>query len=77
MESVKYVIFLLRDAGYYVKMMVAWYFATALAARWDEILPYMGNGKLDPWTRGRAIQKACESRRITPERKELLRKLRF
>ena len=67
----------IRSDEYYVKMMVAWYFATALAVRWDEILPYMGNGKLDPWTRGRAIQKACESRRITPERKELLRKLRF
>ncbi len=38
MESVKYELFLLRDAGYYVKMMVAWYFATALAARWDEII---------------------------------------
>ena len=38
MESVKYELFLLSDAGYYVKMMVAWYFATALAARWDEII---------------------------------------
>ncbi len=67
----------IRSDEYYVKMMVAWYFATALAARWAEILPYIESEKLDEWTRGRAIQKACESRRITPERKELLRKLRF
>ena len=67
----------IRSDEYYVKMMVAWYFATALAARWDEILPYMGNGKLDPWTRGRAIQKACENRRISPERKEHLKAVFF
>jgi hypothetical protein len=57
-------------------MMKAWYFATALAARWDEILPYIESEKLDTWTRRKAVQKDCESRRISPERKELLRKLR-
>ena len=66
----------IRSDEYYVKMMVAWYFATALAARWDEILPYIESEKLDEWPRRKAIQKACESYRITPERKELLRKLR-
>lgn len=62
--------------GYYIKMMAAWYFATALAFREDEILPYIKEGKLDEWTRGRAIQKAIESRRVSDEQKALLRGLR-
>lgn len=66
----------IRSGEYYVNMMRAWYFATALAARWDEILPYIESEKLDEWTRRKTIQKACESYRITPEQKELLRELR-
>jgi len=66
----------IRSGEYYVNMMRAWYFATALAARWNEILPYIEGDKLDEWTRRKTIQKACESYRITPEQKELLRELR-
>jgi len=66
----------IRSEEYYVNMMRAWYFATALVARWNEILPYIEGDKLDEWTRRKTIQKACESYRITPEQKELLRKLR-
>ena len=66
----------IRSGEYYVNMMRAWYFATALAVRWDEILPYIESDKLDEWTRRKTIQKACESYRITPERKKLLRQLR-
>ena len=61
---------------YYVRMMVAWYFATALAKQYQDVLPYMQNGRLEEWTRRKAIQKALESRRVSPEHKEYLRSLR-
>lgn len=61
---------------YYVKMMVAWYFATALAKQWDAVLPFIENGTLETWTHNKAIQKAIESYRITPEQKGYLRVLK-
>ena len=61
---------------YYVKMMAAWYFATALAFHWEDILPWMDKGMLPPWVRGKAIQKAIESYRITPEQKIILKEIR-
>lgn len=60
---------------YYVDMMRAWYFATALAKNWDEVVPVLQNGRLDPWTHNRTIQKAIESYRITPAQKQYLRTL--
>ena len=61
---------------YYVKMMVAWYFATALAKQYDAVLPYIEEKKLEARTHNKAIQKAIESRRITPEQKEYLKSLK-
>lgn len=61
---------------YYVRMMVAWYFATALAKQYQDALPYMQKGRLEEWTRRKAIQKALESRRVSLEHKEYLRSLR-
>lgn len=61
---------------YYVSMMAAWYFATALAKRYNEVLPYIESGRLDVATHNRAIQKAIDSRRITDVQKEYLRTLR-
>ena len=61
---------------YYVKMMVAWYFATALAFQYDATLPWIQQRRLDPWTHRKAIQKALESFRVSPEHKEALRALR-
>lgn len=61
---------------YYVRMMVAWYFATALAKQYQDALPYMQKGRLEEWTRRKAIQKALESRRVSAEHKEYLRSLR-
>lgn len=66
-----------RSGEYYVKMMAAWYFATALAKQWDAAIPYIENRRLDAWTHNKAIQKAIESYRITPEQKEYLRSLRI
>ena len=66
----------IRSEEYYVKMAVAWYFATALAKKHNEILPFIENNKLDPWTHNKAIQKARESYRITPEQKKLLTMLK-
>lgn len=61
---------------YYVRMMVAWYFAAALAKQYQDALPYMQKGRLEEWTRRKAIQKALESRRVSPEHKEYLRNFR-
>lgn len=66
-----------RSEEYYVNMMVAWYFATALAKRYEEILPYFTERRLALWTHNKAIQKAIESRRISPEQKEELRALKI
>lgn len=66
----------IRSEEYYVKMMVAWFFATALAKQWEATLPYLENRQLDLWTHRKTIQKAIESYRIPPERKDYLRTLR-
>lgn len=60
----------------YLCRMVAWYFATALAYYWVETLPYLAPGRLDDDTRRRAITKARESLRLTPEQKQYLRQIR-
>ena len=66
----------IRNKHYYVKMMVAWYFATALAKQWDATLPYIEGNTMEKWTHNKAIQKAVESYRITLEQKELLKSYR-
>lgn len=65
-----------RSEEYYVNMMIAWYFATALAKQYDAAVTYLENQGLDAWTHNKAIQKACESCRITKEQKEYLRTLK-
>ena len=65
-----------RSQEYYVNMMRAWYFATALAKRYEAVLPYIEQHRLDDWTHRKAIQKAVESYRITPEQKSYLRTLK-
>lgn len=67
----------IRSDEYYVNMMTAWYFATALAKQYESILPYIEDKKLDVWTHNKAIQKSVESYRITPEQKEYLKTLKI
>ena len=67
----------IRSDEYYVNMMIAWYFATALAKQYDVITPYIVKKKLDPWTHNKTIQKAIESYRITDEQKAYLRTLKI
>ena len=67
----------IKSDEYYVNMMRAWYFATALAKQYDQILPYLEEKKLDTWTHNKTIQKAVESYRIAPEQKHYLRTLRI
>ena len=66
-----------KGEDYYLKMMVAWYFATALAKQYDASIKYIENKKLDPWIHNKAIQKAIESFRVSDEHKEYLRKLKI
>lgn len=67
----------IRSEEYYVNMMIAWLFAEALVKQWDSALPFIQNKKLDDWTHNKAIQKACESFRVSPEHKEYLKGLRI
>ena len=57
-------------------MMIAWYFATALAKQYELILPFIEEKRLDDWTHNKTIQKAVESYRITAEQKEYLKSLK-
>lgn len=63
----------IRSEEYYVNMMIAWYFATALAKQYEYALPYIEEQRLDKWTHNKTIQKAIESYRITKEQKKYLR----
>ena len=65
-----------RSEEYYINMMIAWYFATALAKQYETTLPFIENRRLATWTHNKAIQKAIESYRITSEQKEYLRSLK-
>jgi len=65
-----------KSEEYYVNMMIAWYFATALSKQYAAVLPYLENHKLDIWTHNKTIQKAIESYRITDDQKKYLRGLK-
>ena len=65
-----------QSQEYYVNMMIAWYFATALAKQWEETVPYIEQHRLPEWVHKKTIQKAVESYRITPEQKEYLKRFR-
>ena len=67
----------IRSGEYYINMMIAWYFATALAKRYESVIPFIENNSLDIWTHNKAIQKAVESLRISDEKKEYLKSLKI
>ncbi len=67
----------IRSDEYYVNMMRAWYFATALAKQYDSAVRFIEEKKLDKWTHNKAIQKSVESYRITPEQKVYLKSLKI
>ncbi len=72
-EEYLYKVAAVKSDEYYVKMMVAWYFATALAKQYEATLPIIENKTLEPWTHNKTIQKAVESYRINNEQKEYLK----
>lgn len=65
-----------RSEEYYVKMMVAWYFATALAKQYDAAVRFLEERRLEPWTHNKTIQKSVESYRIDAEKKTYLKSLK-
>ena len=67
----------LRSEEYYVNMMIAWYFATALTKQFDATLPYLETQHMATWTHNKAIQKARESDRVTTEQKAYLNTLKI
>ena len=66
-----------RSEEYYLNMMVAWFFATALAKQYEATLPFIEKHALDTWTHNKTIQKAIESYRITDEQKAYLKTLKL
>ncbi len=67
----------IRSEEYYINMMIAWYFATALAKQYDRVLPYIEEKRLDDWTHNKTIQKCIESYRIPDEKKAYLKSLKI
>ena len=65
-----------KSKEYYINMMIAWYFATALAKQYESVLPYIEEKRLDSWTHNKAIQKSVESYRITDEQKKYLKSMK-
>ena len=66
-----------KSEEYYLNMMIAWFFATALAKQWESAITYLEDNRLSKWTHNKTIQKAIESYRICPEQKEYLRGLKI
>ena len=66
----------IRSDEYYVNMMIAWYFATALAKQYEAAIPFIEQNRLDRWTHNKAIQKSVESYRVTDEHKAYLKTLK-
>lgn len=66
----------IHSKEYYVNMMIAWYYATALSKKWDETIIYLEENKLDTWVHNKTIQKAIESYRISDKQKKYLKTLR-
>lgn len=66
----------IRSEEYYVNMMMAWYFATALAKQYNSVIPYIEENRLDVWTHNKTIQKSVESYRISDEQKAYLKSLK-
>lgn len=66
-----------KSDEYYINMMIAWYFATALAKQYDSTIKYIEDKQLDPWVHNKTIQKAVESYRITNEQKAYLKSLKI
>lgn len=77
--DLKYPIYIskMRSDEYYINMMIAWYFATALAKQYDHILPFLEQKLLTSWTHNKAIQKAVESYRLTNDQKTYLKTLKL
>lgn len=66
-----------KSEEYYVNMMIAWYFATALAKQYEAVLPYLEEQRLDKWVHNKTIQKAVESYRVTEDHKAYLKTLKI
>ena len=67
----------IKSDDYYVNMMIAWYFATALAKQYDSVIPYFQTQKLTLWVHNKAIQKARESFRVSKDKKDYLKTLKI
>lgn len=67
----------IKSQEYYVNMMIAWYFATALAKHWQETIVVLEKHILSKDVHNKTIQKAVESCRITLNQKQYLKTLRW
>lgn len=67
----------IKSDDYYINMMIAWYFATALAMQYDSVIFYLEQRVLEPWVHNKTIQKALESYRVPADLKSYLRQLKL
>ena len=67
----------IKSDEYYINMMIAWYFQTALVKQYEHALPYIEEKRLDKWVHNKIIQKCVESFKIDDKIKEYLKKLRI
>lgn len=67
----------IKSSEYYVNMMIAWFYATALTKKWDDTIKIIETQKLEKWVHNKTIQKACESYRLTPKQKDYLKTLKI
>ncbi|MBE6622588.1 MAG: DNA alkylation repair protein [Ruminococcaceae bacterium] len=64
-----------KSEEYYINMMISWFFATALAKRYEQTLPFIKEKRLSKFCNNKTISKACDSLRISKERKVHLKTL--
>ena len=75
-EEYLYLVCEIKSEEYYVNMMIAWFFATALAKHWNAAIKILENECLEKWVHNKTIQKGVESFRLSSEQKNYLRSLR-
>ena len=65
-----------KHQGYYVKMAMAWLYATAAIDFFDLVITEIRDGEIGVWTKRKALQKMIESRQISEQQKVIIKTLR-
>jgi len=66
----------IKHDGYYVKMAIAWAISVAFVKFPETTMMYLKNNNLDDWTYNKALQKICESLRVSKETKKIIKEMK-